>query len=81
MGVADGKARLCERDKSVLNIKGVLKKYPHESPEETINLVLPLRERQRYTGKIRENDIYTEYDEGVLADLVESQKEFQEMCG
>src|SRR5215217_1822690 len=31
--------------------------------------------------KIRENDVYTEYDKEVLADLVESQKEFQEMYG
>ena len=66
---------------SVLNVRGVLKKYPLESPEETINLVSPQRERQRHTGKIRENDVYTEYDEEVLADLVESQKEFQLMYG
>ena len=58
-----------------------MKKYANESPEETINLVSSQCERQRHTGKIRENDVYTEYDEEVLADLVESQKEFQEMYG
>lgn len=66
---------------SVLNVKGVLKKYPYESTEERIDLVAPQREKRRFTGRIRQEDVYTEYDEEVLEELVDSQKEHQEMYG
>lgn len=63
----------------VLSVKGVLKRNPYESTEETIDLVSPAREKRRFTGRIPAEDVYTEYDEAVLEELVESQKEYQEL--
>ena len=66
---------------SVLSIKGVLKKSPHEMAEETIDLVAPQREKRRFSGRIPADDVFTEYDEEVLKNLVESQRDYQEMYG
>ena len=66
---------------SVLSIKGVLKKCPHEMAEETIDLVAPQRKKRRFSGRIPAEDVYTEYDEEVLKNLVESQKDYQEIYG
>ena len=62
---------------SVLSIKGVLKKCPHEMAEETIDLVAPQRKKRRFSGRIPADNVYTEYDEEVLKNLVESQRDYQ----
>src|SRR4051812_14263743 len=49
--------------------------------EETIDLVAPQREKRRFSGPIPAEGVYTEYDEEVLKNLVESQKDYQEMYG
>ena len=66
---------------NVLSIKGVLKKSPHEMAEETINLVAPQREKRRFSGRFPADDVFTEYDEEVLKNLVESQRDYEEMYG
>jgi hypothetical protein len=66
---------------SALNVKGVLKRYPHESTEETIDLVSPVPEKKRFTGRIHEEDVYTEYSEDVLEELVDSQISFKNQYG
>ena len=62
-------------------MKGVLKRSPYEAAEETIDLVIPQRERRRFSGRIPADDVFTEYDEEVLQNLVESQKDFKENYG
>ena len=66
---------------SVLSIQGVLKKSPHEMAKETIDLVAPQREKRRFSGRIPAEDVFTAYDEEVLKNLVELQKDYQEMYG
>ena len=39
------------------------------------------KEKRRFTGRIRPEYVHTEYDEDVLGELVESQKEYQELYG